>query len=255
MSRIKQKRLGVKNQLVFTNLNNHEGIFEFNGTTFAVDSPIRLANGSASSPSIAFTNSTGVGLYRSGSNVLGFATAGSERVTIDAQGDINVGSYISIGNGGTGSIVGDKKAVVEAAATVLTAADSGKVFFVNSDSTTGAYTLPAPVAGLHFKWIWTGNNNTATVITTADTTDTSGDMFYGGLLVISADNDCTFVEAAGADINTLTLDDNAANAACGYGSWVEIICVEDANWFVTGVINGSTDADGTGAGMFSDTDA
>ena len=49
-----------------------------------------IGNGTAANPTIYFTNSTGVGFYRSASNVLGIATAGTERVTIDAQGDINV---------------------------------------------------------------------------------------------------------------------------------------------------------------------
>ena len=254
MSRIRSKKLGEDLSIVFTQQNNVEGSVTFDGTAFTQSHPIYLPNGTAAAPSLAFTNTTVMGMYRSGSNVIGFSTAGSERVTIDAQGDLNVGSYISIGNGGTGQIIGDKKAISESVATALTAAMSGSVFFVNGDSSTGLFTLPAPVAGLHYKWVWTGNNNTATVIKCADTTDTSGDQFIGALLVISADNDTTLVETTDVDTNTLTLDDNVDNAACGIGSWVEVICTEDPSWFIHGVINGNTDADGTGSAMFSDTD-
>lgn len=258
MSRIKQKKQGVINSLVWTQQDNSTAFISYDGSDFDVSSPLTfasrvyLADGTAAAPSLSFTNTTPMGMYRSGSNVIGFATAGSERVTIDAQGDINVGTYISIGNGGTGSIIGDKKAVVEGtgAAVILTAADSGKVFFVNADTGATAYTLPAPAAGLHFKWIVTANCDNATTIATADLTDTSGDMYKGGLLVCAAAAVNTFVEA-GANVNTITLDDNVVNGACGAGSWLEVICNEDPTWFVTGVINSTTDADGVGSAIFS----
>lgn len=255
MSRIKQKKLGSINYLEWKQQDNSTASISYNGSKFVLDKPLDLTAGTAANPSISGGGSTNSGIYF-GSGVIYFSTAGTERVTVDGQGDLNVGTYISIGNGGTGQIVGDKKAVVEGtgAAVVLTAADSGKVFFINSDSGATTYTLPAPVAGLHFKWIFTGNNDSATIIKTADTTDTTGDMFRGGLLLVSTDNDVTFVEASATDCNTLTLDDNLANAACGYGSWVEVICTEDPTWFIHGVINGNTDTDGTGAAMFSDTD-
>ena len=137
---------------------------------------------------------------------------------------------------------------------VLTASDSGKTFFVNADSGVSAYTLPAPVAGLKYKWIVTANCDTATTITTADTTDTTGDMLRGGLLVCSAAAVNTFAEASG-DVNKITLDDNVANNGQGIGSWLEIICTEDPTWFVTGVINSTTSANGVGSNIFSDVDA
>jgi hypothetical protein len=257
MSRIKQKKQGVINSLVWTQQDNSTAYISYDGTNFEISKPLAFGDGSAAVPSITFSNTEVMGIYRSGSNVIGFSTAGSERVTIDAQGDINVGTYISIGNGGTGSIIGDKKAVVEGvgvAGVVLTAADSGKVFFVNADTVATAYTLPAPAAGLHFKWIVTANCDNATTITTADTADTSGDMFKGGLLVSAAAAVNTFVEA-GSDVNRITLDDNVVNGACGTGSWLEVICTEDPTWFVTGVINSTTDADGVGSAIFSDVDA
>jgi hypothetical protein len=64
-------------------------------------------------------------------------------------------------------------------------------------------------------------------------------MLRGGLLVCAAAAINTFVEA---------------NAGGGIGSWVEIICAEDAVWYVTGVINSTTDADGVGSALFTDAD-
>ncbi len=185
MSRIKQKKQGTINKLVWTQQDNTTATLAYDGTYFDLDRPLKLTDGTAAAPSLVFDSSTTIGIYRSASNVLGFSTAGSERVTIDAQGDLNVGTNISIGDGGTGAIVGDKKSVTEGtgAAVALTAAMSGKVFFINSDSGATTYTLPAPAAGLHFKWIWTNNNTDATIIKTADTTDTTGDMLRGCLFL------------------------------------------------------------------------
>lgn len=96
MSRIKQKKQGVINSLVWTNQNNSIAKLSYDGSTFAFTAPVKLdsvmalPNGTAAAPSLYFTNSTGVGIYRSASNVLGIATAGVERITVDAQGDINI---------------------------------------------------------------------------------------------------------------------------------------------------------------------
>jgi hypothetical protein len=141
--------------------------------------------------------------------------------------------------------------VTEIATTILTATDSGKTFFINADSGAATYTLPAPQTGLKFKWIVTANCDSATIIQTADLTDTTGDLFAGGLLVCSAAAINTFVEANGTTHNTLTLDDNVANAGQGVGSWIEIVCTEDPTWFITGVLNGNTDIDGVGSSLFS----
>ena len=143
--------------------------------------------------------------------------------------------------------------ISEATATTLTANDSGSVFFVNADTAAAAYVLPAPQAGLRFMWVWTADCDNAITITTADTTDTSGDMFLGGVIYCAAADLNTFVEVA-ADNNRMTFDDNVANTGGGAGQWIEVICTEDAAWFVRGVVNGTSDADGTGTAIFSDVD-
>jgi hypothetical protein len=178
-------------------------------------------------------------------NTIDVATVYSTEVKADHVNESTTGHGVAILksiNEGTGAIVN------------LTDSMVGKVFFINADSGATTYILPVPTVGAHYKWIWCGDNASSTIIRTADVTDTTGDVFRGGLFVISADNDTTFVEAAGADTNTLTLDSDLDNAACGIGSWVEVICTEDPTWFIHGVINGNSDADGTGASMFTDTD-
>lgn len=96
MSRIKQQKQGVQNRLVFTNQDNNTGYLTYDGSKFTFSKPVTqsdvqlLPNGTAAAPSLSFTNSTGVGLYRYGSNVLGIATAGQLVAQFDAQGDLNL---------------------------------------------------------------------------------------------------------------------------------------------------------------------
>lgn len=141
--------------------------------------------------------------------------------------------------------------VSEAVTTTLTSADHNKVFFIDAATAAATYTLPAPVAGLTFKWIWVANCNNAITIKTADITDTTGDMLTGALTVwaSTAATNLTVRENP-ANGNTLVLDDNAANSGAGIGSWVEITCAEDAIWYVTGIVNASS----TGSALFSNAD-
>lgn len=152
-----------------------------------------------------------------------------------------------------GTITAVKDSITAATSVTLSAADSGKVFYIG-DSSAVDYILPACSAGLKYKFIVIADETDATTITTSDTTDTTGEGFDGGLLVCAAAAVNTFIES-GADTCRITLDDNVANGACGKGSWLEIIGVKAKTWFVTGVINSTTDADGVGSAIFSDVDA
>jgi len=72
-------------------------------------SPQRLANGSAATPSLSFTNSATTGLYRAGTDILGIATAGLNAVQIDASQNVGIGQTpnasvkLVVGAGGTGA--------------------------------------------------------------------------------------------------------------------------------------------------------
>jgi len=50
-----------------------------------------VPDGSAASPSFAFSNSSGTGFYRVSANVLGVSTAGVQRMVVDASGNVGVG--------------------------------------------------------------------------------------------------------------------------------------------------------------------
>jgi len=60
--------------------------------TFAPGTKITNADGTAGAPSYSFASDTDTGLLRSADNELGFSTAGTQRVTIQADGDVGIGT-------------------------------------------------------------------------------------------------------------------------------------------------------------------
>ena len=67
----------------FNNVITRDGVL---GAT----NPIKFASGSAAAPSITFTADPALGLYRAGSNILGFSTAGTARGAISATGNWSI---------------------------------------------------------------------------------------------------------------------------------------------------------------------
>ncbi len=158
---------------------------------------------------------------------------------------------------------GARKNILElTAAKDLDFTDTGKTILLNSTSAL-AVTLPdvatAPV-GTFYRFVVITANNSAYTITTADTTDTSGDMFIGGLTY--GDNaaagagdgtDNITLIVPGADDNKITLDANLNHSGGQPGTYIECLRVSATQWLVSGVVV-SHDADGTGAAIFTDVD-
>ena len=53
---------------------------------------IGVSDGTVSAPSIKFTGDTNTGIYRGGTDILKFVTAGTDRLTILANGDVGIGT-------------------------------------------------------------------------------------------------------------------------------------------------------------------
>lgn len=86
------------NMLVSGNLDIC-GNVTLNGTTTTVHSNtvnvsgnIHLNDGTATNPIITFSNDTNTGVYRPGSDKLGFTTGGTTRLVIDASGNVGIGT-------------------------------------------------------------------------------------------------------------------------------------------------------------------
>lgn len=58
----------------------------------AANDSLRMGNGTAAAPSYSWINSTGTGLFRAGADIVGVATAGVQRMQVDATGAVQIGA-------------------------------------------------------------------------------------------------------------------------------------------------------------------
>ncbi len=164
------------------------------------------------------------------------------------------------------TLVGQKQSVetLSADGDALTAADSGKLFLLDAADETAStdFTLPqldTDHIGVTYKFAVTDPTDGAFTITTGDTTDTSGDMFIGGVVMAAGQVSSTSNGAngrsvvPGADDNTITLDGNLANGGGELGTVITCTAVSATQWLVDGIVV-TDDANSTGAAIFTDTD-
>lgn len=167
----------------------------------------------------------------------------SESIDFGAQ-DLRVGSISLNGTGVTSTpaelniltgvtataaeinAAADSSANVEVVTTTnpLTAAESGFTFFLNS-ATGFVTTLPAPAAGLRYKFIvgaTAPSSGNHTIVTT-----TSANVIIGALSGSEVDDTVDFDSIADGD----TISFVASSAVSG--DWAEVIS-DGTNWYVTG---------------------
>jgi hypothetical protein len=136
------------------------------------------------------------------------------------------------------------------------ASDSGKTFVLQSASAM-TITLPAD-AYIEFGWncrfLMNLDNNNAYTIKCSDVTDSTGQMFDGGVNVqVIADATANVFQGyatTAADDSQIVLDTNLDDNQAKQGSFIDIIYVETNRFMVSGHV-ASADADGTGAAIFS----
>jgi hypothetical protein len=75
-------------------INPYNGLL-INGGNMA--SAVGLVDGAAGAPSLYFNNSATTGLYRIGADILGIATAGAEKLRINATGQVTIRSSSTYG--------------------------------------------------------------------------------------------------------------------------------------------------------------
>ena len=131
------------------------------------------------------------------------------------------------------------------------ASDSGKTFVLNSTSAM-TVTLPAD-ADISEGWncrfyVKTANDNAYT-INCSDMTDSTGQMFEGGIAVASTTAGFGHGVAAASNDSQIVLDTNLDDNQAKAGSFIDIVYVAENRFMVTGHVQ-SADADGTGAAIF-----
>jgi hypothetical protein len=128
-------------------------------------------------------------------------------------------------DGGTGNVTlnAHRRAsqTVTNGALVLTAADSGDTIFMDSSGGAVAAVLPAPKAGLFFKFIWAVAGTNSTITTNGATQN----VIFG--LTVARDGNAG-VAAAGVDIV------NFITASAVVGDFVELVS-DGTNWYLYGV--------------------
>ena len=136
------------------------------------------------------------------------------------------------------------------------ASDSNKTFILNTAAAT-VITLPADAdmeIGWNIKIVQALANNAGTLIKCSDVTDTTGQMFIGGvnyqLIADATANVFQGYAAAAANDSQLALDTNLADNEATVGTNLTIMKTAANRFMVTGHV-ATTDADGTGAAIFS----
>jgi len=136
------------------------------------------------------------------------------------------------------------------------ASDSNKTFILNTAAAT-VITLPADAdmeLGWNIKIVQALANDAGTLIKCSNVTDTTGQMFTGGLNVqVVADATADVFQGyatAAANDSQLALDTNLANNMATVGTNLTIMKTATNRFMVTGHV-ASVDADGTGAAIFS----
>nr|BAR35099.1 hypothetical protein [uncultured Mediterranean phage uvMED] len=66
------------------------GNLDLNGNNITGTGQIQLASGSASAPTIRFANSSNTGIYSDGAGIFNISTGGTERLEINASGEIGI---------------------------------------------------------------------------------------------------------------------------------------------------------------------
>lgn len=71
---------------------NTNQVVIYSGGTAQFAGAVIAANGTAANPAFSFTSDSNTGMLRSGTDELGFATGGTQRVTIASDGDVGIGT-------------------------------------------------------------------------------------------------------------------------------------------------------------------
>lgn len=164
----------------------------------------------------------------------GVATAKAAPIYVDS--DDNRLKFVPAGSGSAEVVLqetsGAGVAEVVAATNVITAAESGKTFFLNS-ATEFVSTLPAPALGLRFTFVVAAAPSGADYTIVA----ASGTPIHGMLLSIDLNGATDADSTAGTGVLTITL----VGGKCVKGDRVDIVS-DGTDWYAVAVTGGPFDS-------------
>ena len=144
------------------------------------------------------------------------------------------------------------------ASSSLTAADSGKVIYIDATSLgAGRITLPTCAAGLYFKFVLTSDSGTPFKISTSDHgAGSQTQYFYGTVSTISLTDDKTASQrvtaataaAAEESYDNLAFDGDSATSGGLVGDVIELFGTSTTAWLVRAVIR-TTNASPSGVAV------
>jgi len=137
---------------------------------------------------------------------------------------------------GDNSYVAPTASTAMAGAIALTAAQTGKTIFIGATTANTAITLPAEVAGLNYKIVYTNSAAEAQSYTIG--TDAAANFFIGGLafLHVGSSGSTNAIAGVYSDGDSNSLITLVAPAA---GTYVELIC-DGTHWYITGQVVSAT---------------
>lgn len=123
-------------------------------------------------------------------------------------------------------------------ARTLAASASGSTNLFDSAAAI-AYTLPAPVVGLRYKFLWTVLQTSLAhvVVTDAATTFLQGTVTMFSGEHVTPSSTLGPYQFAGNGTTHLRTTTNGTTTGGGIGGWMEFICTAATLWTVTGCIN------------------
>jgi len=217
---------------------NENELLEFDAVASAVNY-IRIANAATGNrPVLSIQGEVDIGLEFHAADgeqllILVATAAAVNEVTITSQatgvapsvaatgGDTNID--LALITAGTGGVLFDVASEIVTGTNVLTAAESGKVCFLNASAEFDS-TLPAVAQGLHFKFVVSAAPSGVDyqVLTNSGDNVIEGSVTVAGAVVLAANED----------------EINFVQAAAIVGDWVELVC-DGTSWFVSGQASAS----------------
>ena len=191
------------------NFNLVSGNVQIGSTTILTSGRlVQAANGSVSSPAFSFSSDTNTGMYGTGSDTLSLVTNGTDRITINASGNVGIGTtsptaYLHLKAGTTSANTAPLKFTTGAnLATPESGAmewDGSRLYITNTTPTrnTIAYTSDIPASDNYQYWVLQANGAAGSNITSMSS------VSFNGSGIVTTSRSGNTITITGTEADTL----------------------------------------------------